>query len=86
MANKNRKKEFSPKLVAKWKGPGLITRMHGDVTAEVQFGAHQFTRVHTYMLKPCKPRHCPQWLWTAQTNLQAWITAKARPITQYIGT
>ena len=41
MANKNRTKEVSPKLMAKWKGPGLVTKMHGDVSTEVQLGAHK---------------------------------------------
>ena len=43
--------------MAKWKGPGLITQMHGDVTAKIQLGAHKYTTVHTDMLKPCTSRH-----------------------------
>ena len=41
-----RMKGVSLKLMAKWEDPGLITGMHGDVTTEVQMGAHKFTTVH----------------------------------------
>ena len=62
--------------------PGLITGMHRDVTTEVQMGAHKVTTVHTDMLKPCKPKHCPQWLLRAEANLQACINKETRPTTQ----
>ena len=55
--------------MAKWKGPGLITRIHGDITAEVQMEDHKFSMVHIDLLKPCTPRYCSP---VAQANLQAY--------------
>ena len=53
VANKLRKKGVSPKLQLKWRGPGLVIKMHSDVTAEVQLSADKVVTVHTDMLKVC---------------------------------
>ena len=70
VANKIRKKGISPKLMSKWRGPGIITQIYGDVTAEVQLGAQKFVKVHTDMLKQCHSVERPRWLRRAQSQLK----------------
>ena len=69
VANKAHKKGISPKLQDKWKGPGLVTRVYGDVTVEVQLGAAKFVTVHTDMLKESQSPKRPSWMRAALQSL-----------------
>ena len=62
VASKILKKGVSPKLAPKWRGPGVVIRMYGDVTAEVQLSAQKRVKVHTDMLKPCSSEARPRWM------------------------
>ena len=71
VASKIRKKGVSPKLAPKWRGPGVIIRMYGDVTAEVQLSAQKRVKVHTDMLKSCSSEARPRWMTRALAAVKA---------------
>jgi hypothetical protein len=70
VANKAQRKGISPKLQGKWRGPGLITRVYGDVTVEVQLGAAKFVTVHTDMVKESHSPKRPAWMRATLQDLQ----------------
>ena len=67
-------------------GSELITRLQGDVTAEVQLGAHKFTKVHMDILKPCRPRSCLGGSGMDQADIQVRITEEVRSASQEMTT
>ena len=71
MANKVRKKGVSPKLQPAWKGPCLLVKMHGDVTAEVRSSPLKTYVVHVDLLKPCFSTKVSGWLEKERRRLVA---------------
>ena len=53
VANKVLKKGVCQKFVIKWRRPGFINQMHGDVAAEVQLAADKFLKMHSDIIKKC---------------------------------
>ena len=78
VANKIRRKGVSPKLAPKWRGPGVVTRMISDVTAEVQLSAQKRVTVHTDMLKHCSSEARPRWMQRALAQVKARQQQEAR--------
>ena len=62
MMEKRRKKGVSPKLQPKWRGPCLVTKVHGSVVVEVQLSAKKSSVLHTDLLKPCLSQKLPGWM------------------------
>ena len=68
-ANKIRKKGVLPKLQPAWRGPCLVVKMHGDMTAEIQSSAQKSHIVHVDLLKPCFSTKLPRWLQKGREKL-----------------
>ena len=70
LREKTRKKQVSPKLQAKWKGPFVVVKQFGTVI-EVMTGTKVSKLYHHDLLKPCFATEVPPWVGRAQRKLRA---------------
>ena len=61
MREKTRKKQVSPKLAPKWKGPYLVVKRFGTVY-EVMTIFRVTKLIHFDLLKPCYSSEVPVWI------------------------
>ena len=68
LREKTRKKQVSPKLMPKWKGPYVIVKRFGTVY-EVMTSFKVTKLYHFDLLKPCHATDIPRWIKKARKYL-----------------
>ena len=68
LREKTRKKQVSPKLMPKWKGPYMVVQRFGTVY-EVMLSPKVTRLYHFDLLKPCHSQEIPPWIKRARNKL-----------------